>query len=356
MNILFSILVLVSGLIGGFTANKLAPSEVELFTDVRNFGAITYPTSLDAFSNPGATDQVSAVVTHSTQHANANDAIEALQAKLGISASTAVTNSILAGNGSGSSIWTTYATTTNLSTTDLQTSTILATGSTTLQNFTFVNATGTSATTTNLFATTASTTNFYGAGLSTCTGSNFAQWSGGKFSCAATTVAGVEVFATTSVQNLATTTISSADLPNTDTLSFMLSVPNVVGSGATTTAQLYMSFNDDFVNTNYITSRILVTTHNNVTDRNGVLLAGAGGDGRFQRYAKFDLSNISGMPKTGSADVYIYGTTTPIVITSGNYDGVFVWVNANKVTDIKFWWDQPNVFFGTSTAVRIMGY
>lgn len=38
---------------------------------------------------------------------------------------------------------------------------ILATGSTTLQNLTFVNATGTSATTTNFFATTASSTNLF---------------------------------------------------------------------------------------------------------------------------------------------------------------------------------------------------
>ncbi|MEI6346149.1 MAG: immunoglobulin-like domain-containing protein [bacterium] len=38
---------------------------------------------------------------------------------------------------------------------------LLATGSTTLQNFTFVNATGTNATTTNFFATTASSTNLF---------------------------------------------------------------------------------------------------------------------------------------------------------------------------------------------------
>ncbi|MDO8471329.1 MAG: hypothetical protein Q7S49_01840, partial [bacterium] len=40
-------------------------------------------------------------------------------------------------------------------------SNLLVTASTTLQNFTFVNATGTSATTTNLFSTTASTTNLF---------------------------------------------------------------------------------------------------------------------------------------------------------------------------------------------------
>lgn len=63
---------------------------------------------------------------------------------------------------------------------------LLVTGSSTLQNFTFVNATGTSATTTNLFATNASTTNFFGAGLTACSGSNALQWAvTGRFSCAA---------------------------------------------------------------------------------------------------------------------------------------------------------------------------
>ena len=39
-----------------------------------------FPTSLDTFTNPDATSyQDSAVVPHATQHANANDAIEALE-------------------------------------------------------------------------------------------------------------------------------------------------------------------------------------------------------------------------------------------------------------------------------------
>ncbi|MDO8569905.1 MAG: hypothetical protein Q7R89_04010, partial [bacterium] len=48
---------------------------------------------------------------------------------------------------------------------------LLVVGSTTLQNFTFINATGTSATTTNFFATTASSTNLFGTSgnLSTLT-------------------------------------------------------------------------------------------------------------------------------------------------------------------------------------------
>jgi hypothetical protein len=42
-----------------------------------------YPTSLDNFTNPTANDSLN-LPSHSTQHANANDAIEAIEAKLGI--------------------------------------------------------------------------------------------------------------------------------------------------------------------------------------------------------------------------------------------------------------------------------
>jgi len=51
---------------------------------------ILYPSALDALANPTASDTL-AGVPHDAQHANANDAIEALQTKLGIGASTAAT-------------------------------------------------------------------------------------------------------------------------------------------------------------------------------------------------------------------------------------------------------------------------
>jgi hypothetical protein len=50
-----------------------------------------FPTSLDNFTNPVGTDDVS-VVVHSTQHANHNDAIEALEAKVGINGSAVATS------------------------------------------------------------------------------------------------------------------------------------------------------------------------------------------------------------------------------------------------------------------------
>lgn len=42
-----------------------------------------YPTSLDSLANPSSSDYQN-VVPHASQHANANDAIEALQVKVGI--------------------------------------------------------------------------------------------------------------------------------------------------------------------------------------------------------------------------------------------------------------------------------
>lgn len=50
-----------------------------------------FPTGLDTLTNPTATDKV-AVVSHASQHANANDAIEALQAKVGANGSAVTTS------------------------------------------------------------------------------------------------------------------------------------------------------------------------------------------------------------------------------------------------------------------------
>jgi hypothetical protein len=55
---------------------------------------MAYPSSLDNFQNPtGASDLDTPAVLHSAQHANANDAIEALEAKVGVDGS-AVTSSL----------------------------------------------------------------------------------------------------------------------------------------------------------------------------------------------------------------------------------------------------------------------
>lgn len=71
---------------------------------------VNFPTSLDVLSNPGTADQVSATVKHSTHHANANDIVEALEAKVGITSSTPVASSVLNGTGTGTSEWKTAPT------------------------------------------------------------------------------------------------------------------------------------------------------------------------------------------------------------------------------------------------------
>lgn len=71
--------------------------------------AINFPTSLDTLTNPTSTDTLDSP-SHSQQHSDANDAIEALQVKVGIDASTPTANTVLGGDGAGNSSWRTVKT------------------------------------------------------------------------------------------------------------------------------------------------------------------------------------------------------------------------------------------------------
>src|SRR3990167_4503440 len=52
----------------------------------------TFPTTLDAFTNPSPASSLQGVnVSHALQHSDANDAIELLEAKLGIDSSAVAT-------------------------------------------------------------------------------------------------------------------------------------------------------------------------------------------------------------------------------------------------------------------------
>ena len=53
--------------------------------------ATNFPTSLDALTNPTSTDSLTSP-SHADQHADANDAIEALQAKVGVNSSSVSTS------------------------------------------------------------------------------------------------------------------------------------------------------------------------------------------------------------------------------------------------------------------------
>jgi hypothetical protein len=63
-----------------------------------------YPGALDNFTNPAATDLVTAP-SHSQQHSDVNDAVEALEAKVGTGSSTPSAGKVLRANGTGSSAW-----------------------------------------------------------------------------------------------------------------------------------------------------------------------------------------------------------------------------------------------------------
>lgn len=68
-----------------------------------------YPGALDDFENPVGTDDLENIdnnLDHATQHSNENDAIEALEAKVGVGASTPSTAGyLLTSTGAGSSAW-----------------------------------------------------------------------------------------------------------------------------------------------------------------------------------------------------------------------------------------------------------
>jgi hypothetical protein len=67
--------------------------------------AVNFPTSLDTLTNPTATDYLNSP-SHAGQHANANDILEALEAKVGIDGSAVTTSHafLLAGLGAGISV------------------------------------------------------------------------------------------------------------------------------------------------------------------------------------------------------------------------------------------------------------
>ncbi len=81
----------------------------------------TFPTSVPVLTNPAKTDKLSDP-SHSDQHANANDEIEALATKLGTGSSVATSAKLLRGTGAGKSAWDKTAPTGDIvGTTDTQT-------------------------------------------------------------------------------------------------------------------------------------------------------------------------------------------------------------------------------------------
>lgn len=68
-----------------------------------------YPTSLDTFTNPSAGNTLDSP-SHSLQHSDVNDAVEALEEKIGIGASpagSATAGQVLTAQGGGTALWAT---------------------------------------------------------------------------------------------------------------------------------------------------------------------------------------------------------------------------------------------------------
>ena len=309
------------------------------------FGAVSYPASLDVFENPTAGQSVATVVTHSTQHSNANDALEALEAKIGINVSTPVTDSIFVGTSAGGSQWSTYATGTSAYFTNY-----LATGSTTLQNFTGLQSTTTSATTTNSFATTASSTNLF---FTTGIGGNFTSSGAGEFSNllsrASSTFHNVTFLNSTSTNATTTaffaTTASSTSLTALTGRINTLTVTSCTGCGQTQTVTSLVPLPDFFAfrvgaGGGFVTNTLLhlgryvipLTITVNKVSIYGTELDVAGNfditlfseDGQTQI---FNISNLA-----GAADVMTATLGAPVTIDPGIY---YFGVLPNSTADTK---------------------
>lgn len=96
--------------------------------------AINYPGSLDDFTNPAAGNTLDSP-SHSGQHSDLNDAVEALEAKVGIGASpagSATAGQVLTAQGGGTAIWETPTDTSGL--VHINTTTISASSSESFDN------------------------------------------------------------------------------------------------------------------------------------------------------------------------------------------------------------------------------
>jgi len=344
MNYLIS---LVIAAIVSFGVVSFSPPTI--WDEVRSLGSTNFPTSLDALTNPSGTDSV-ATVSHSSQHTNANDAIEAIETKVGIGASTAVTNSVFAGTGAGTSAFVTYATSTQFSATNF-----FATGSTTLQNFSFANSIGglsttTSATTTNFFSTNASTTNLSGTningfGLSNCSGSDFVQWSGGVFGCAASSV-DLTTYATTSDAVLATTTLSS--FPTNSRINIMFVASSTSARGA-----VHLLFNKDktaIYDSGYTTNGDALVSNNNT----GKIVLGvdnAAVTGNV--FINIEMTNLNGQPKTGTWTLMRRDASPDVYeVTMGG----FTYASSTQIYSVSFMSDSNNYTFPVGTYIKATGY
>lgn len=336
MKLIISTIILISGLIGGIFYGKSDVSKGYLYdngADNVSFGAINYPTSLDSLTNPSATDSV-ATVSHSAQHSNANDAIEALEAKARIDGDISNGTQLFASNGTNSG-WTSFASGTQAYFTNF-----FATGSSTLQNFAFINATGTAATTTNSFATTASSTNLYGAALITCNSNNFLQWAAGKFGCGTISASGVtNVFSTTTTAAMATTTLRGTDM-SAGSFGTIIKVKLDTNGALSGNTILQLRFNADDGSTYFWTNEFNGGTADKNSTQKFVNLGSSAVSRR--RKLTFEVNNVSTITKFGTYDI---NNMDSGVIVDEHHSGSFGWDNGTDAIS--------TIQIGTNTGATI---
>ncbi|MBX4195606.1 hypothetical protein KW796_01460 [Candidatus Parcubacteria bacterium] len=200
-------------------------------------------------------------------------------------------------------------------------SNLLATGSSTLQNFTFVNATGTSATTTNFFATNASTTNLF-----------YANAVGGAETLSGLlTAANIRSNGSSTLQNFTFVNATGSQATTTNLFSTNLFGTTGNFSGLLTLGNLLLTGSSTFLNltfvnatgtsattTNLFATTLFSTTHNN----SGLITTGnllASGSSTLQSFTAIN-STTSQATSTNFFSTNIFGTT-------GNISGLSTFGN-----------------------------
>jgi hypothetical protein len=231
---------------------------------------------------------------------------------LGFASSTALT---VSGNAwlnfaSSTSITSTRANFTNASTSFASTTALTVTGNTILTN----------ATATNLFATNASSTNFWGAGLSSCSGSsNKITWTGGKFSCETDQTGGgggslPDWNQATAGQLSPSTTIGIGVRASSTIGNGTATGGLTINGGATTTGNAYVAGTLNTVGA--VRFNNLVSCDTIDTDSSGNLVCGTDGGG-------------------GGSSKWTDGTNFTY-LTNSTYD---LAIGAISTTSAPFWWD-----------------
>lgn len=175
----------------------------------------------------------------------------------------------------------TSATTTNFFA-SLASSTNLFSTNANLALLLFGNATGSAATTTNLFATTASTTNFFGTsitgfGLSTCTGTSAITFTGGHFTCTAQPQGTVTAIGVTTANGVSGSSSGGATPNLTITLGDIIPT-SVISAGLGEFANLWSNGSSTFQNFTGINATTSQATTTNFTVSSNKIIINSGGD------------------------------------------------------------------------------